>query len=206
MPMEKRAAGSYWRPARVIVAGSEGILVAEKYLIGGLIGALTLLILFNVVTRYTGSPVFWGDEVAVYLAIWLTFIGASTMIRRRLDFSMTILTDKLGPRTAHAAKVCATVIVVLFAILLGYMCWLWLDPVGIAKAGFDARTHSGETFNFVYSDKTQTMAVPRWIFYLVLPLFSFTLLVHGLANLAEELSLAPAAERHLDAVNAEGVS
>ena len=196
----------HWRAARPLIALSEGILFVEKIVIGTLMAALTLLILFNVVTRYTGFPVYWGDEVAVYIAVWLTFIGASTMMRRRLDFSMTILTEKLGPRAAHAAKISATAIVVLFAVLLGYMCWLWLDPVGIVSAGFDARTHSGETFNFVYTDKTQTMSVPRWVFYLVLPLFSFTLLVHGLANLAEDLGLVSPVERHLDAVNAEGVS
>jgi TRAP-type C4-dicarboxylate transport system permease small subunit len=188
------------------VALSEGILAVEKVVIGGLMAALTLLILFNVVTRYSGFPVYWGDEAAVYIAVWLTFVGASTMTRRRLDFSMTMLTEKLSPKMAHAAKVAATSIVILFAVLLGYMCWLWLDPVGIVSAGFDARTHSGETFNFVYSEATQTLNVPRWFFYLVLPIFSITLLVHGLANLCEELSLAPTVERHLDAVNAEGVS
>ena len=198
--------GRYWSATKPLIALSEGILAVEKVAIGLLMAALTLLILFNVVTRYTGFPVYWGDEAAVYIAIWLTFVGASTMMRRRLDFSMTILTEKLGPRAAHAAKVCATAIVCLFAIILGYMCWLWLDPVGIAAAGFDPRTHSGETFNFVYSDQTQTMGLPRWVFYLVLPVFSFTLLVHGLANLAEDLSLAPRVERHLDVVNAEGVS
>jgi TRAP-type C4-dicarboxylate transport system permease small subunit len=195
-----------WRAARPLIALSEGILAVEKVAIGALMAALTLLILFNVVTRYTGFPVYWGDEVAVYIAIWLTFIGASTMIRRRLDFSMTILTEKLGPGAAHAAKVCATSLVILFALLLGYMCWLWLDPVGIVAAGFDPRTHSGNTFNFVYTDQTQTLSVPRWMFYLVLPIFAATLLVHGLANLFEDLGIVPRVERHLDASSAESVS
>ena len=206
MPGHETTEGAYWRPARWVVALSEGILAVEKVAIGGLMAALMVLILFNVVTRYTGFPVYWGDEVAVYIAVWLTFVGASTMTRRRLDFSMTMLTEKLSPQMAHAAKVTATAIVILFAGLLGYMCWLWLDPVGIAAAGFDPRTHSGDTFNFVYSETTQTLNLPRWYFYLVLPLFSMTLFVHGLANLCEELSLAPTVERHLDAVTAEGVS
>lgn len=194
------------RMAAAVVALSEGILVFEKIVIGTLMGLLTVLILFNVVTRYTGFPVYWGDEAAVYIAVWLTFIGASTMMRRRLDFSMTILTEKLGPAAAHATKISATAIVILFALLLGYMCWLWLDPVGIVTAGFDARIHSGDTFNFVYTDKTQTMNLPRWVFYLVLPLFSLTLFVHGVANLLEDLEFTPRVVRHLDAVNAEGVS
>lgn len=198
--------GGRWAAARWVVAGSEAILAVEKVMIGGLMAALTLLILFNVITRYTGFPVYWGDEVAVYIAIWLTFVGASTMIRRRLDFSMTILTEKLPPAGAHAAKICATSLIILFAVLLGYMCWLWMDPVGIIKAGFDARIHSGDTFNFIYTEQTQTLSWPRWIFYLVLPLFSLTLFIHGLANLLEELSLTPTVARHLDVVNAEGVS
>jgi TRAP-type C4-dicarboxylate transport system permease small subunit len=194
------------RAAGLVVSLSEGVLYVEKFVIGAMMAALAGLILFNVVTRYTGFPVYWGDEVAVYIAVWLTFIGASTMIRRRLDFSMTIMTEKLGPGAAHAAKVCATALVILFALLLGYMCWLWLDPVGIVSAGFDPRTHSGNTFNFVYTDQTQTLNLPRWMFYLVLPIFAATLLVHGLANLFEDLGLVPRVERHLEAMSAESVS
>jgi TRAP-type C4-dicarboxylate transport system permease small subunit len=149
-------------------------------------------VLLNVMTRYAGRPIYWVDEACVYAIVWLTFIGASVMTRMRLDFAVGMLTDKLGPHGQVLAKRMATLTVVAFALLLGWMCWLWLDPVGIASAGFDARKFAGQSFNFIYTERTQTLGWPNWIFYLIMPVFALCLLVHGLANLLEDLGLHPA--------------
>jgi hypothetical protein len=47
--------------------------------------------MLNVVTRYSGVPLYWVDEASVYCVVWLTFIGASAMTRLRLDFAVTLL-------------------------------------------------------------------------------------------------------------------
>ena len=108
---------------------------------------LTALILVNVVTRYTGFPIYWVDESAVYSVVWLTFIGASAMTRLRLDFAVTLLTDKLGARgpSASPRSIATLAGVLLFGLALLAMCWLWMDPVGIARAGFDAKEFAGES-------------------------------------------------------------
>lgn len=190
-PTDARA-GPSW-PVRAVVRLSAGILRVERVLIMGFMGLLLALILLNVVTRYAGASLYWVDESAVYSVVWLAFIGGSAMTRLRLDFAMTMLTDKLPPGWASRAKVCAGVGVVAFAAALAAMCWLWLDPVGIAQAGFDARRFAATAFNFVYTERTQTLNWPSWILYLIVPIFSATLFVHGLANLLEDLGLAPAA-------------
>jgi TRAP-type C4-dicarboxylate transport system permease small subunit len=61
------------------------------------------MILLNVATRYSGVPIYW-DEAAVYLVVWLCFVGASTMTRLRLDFAVTLLTDAVGERHARRLK------------------------------------------------------------------------------------------------------
>ena len=71
------------------------------------------------------------------------------------------------------------------------MCWLWMDPVGLARAGFDARKFAGETFNFLYTERTQTLNWPTWVVYLTLPIFAVSMTIHGLANLLEDLELVP---------------
>ena len=40
-------------------------------------------------------PIYWIDEFAVYSVVWLTFIGASAMTRLRLDFAVTMMTERL---------------------------------------------------------------------------------------------------------------
>ena len=93
---------------RLVLDASGALLGLERWLIAGLMTLLILLVLLNVVTRYSGMPLYWVDEASVYAVVWLTFIGASAMTRLRMDFAVTMLTDKLGPRSARVAKVIAT--------------------------------------------------------------------------------------------------
>ena len=184
-PME--APGHGW--AGWIQRASSTILKGERLALMALMGLITLMILLNVVTRYSGMPIYWVDEAAVYLVVWLSFIGASAMTRLRLDFAVTLLTDTLSERNAGRVKALATACVLLFGLALLAMCWLWLDPVGIARHGFDAKAYAGESFNFLYTERTQTLNWPTWIVQLVLPLFALTFTVHAAANLVEDLGL-----------------
>lgn len=188
-----------------IVAVSGRLLRVEHRAIQGLMFLLSALILLNVVTRYTGYPIYWIDESAVYSVVWLTFIGASAMTRMRLDFAVTMLTERFSERGAAIFRVIATLGVVLFGISLGVMCWLWLDPVGIAQAGFDARDYAGQSFNFIYTERTQTLNWPTWVIYLIMPIFALSMTLHALANLFEDLGLVAKQELPGFAANADGV-
>ncbi|MGR7995623.1 TRAP transporter small permease [Xanthobacter sp. ZOL 2024] len=178
---------------RLVLAASSAWLRVERVAIIVLMALLCGLILLNVVTRYTGVPLYWIDESAIYTVVWLAFIGASAMTRLRLDFTVGLLTEKLPRKGAQVAKALATGFTVLFGLLLAYMCWLWMDPVGIAAAGFDARTFAGESFNFLYTERTQTLNWPTWAVQLIIPIFACSMILHGLANLMEDLGLVPMA-------------
>lgn len=188
-----------------IVAVSGRLLRVEHRAIQALMFLLSALILLNVVTRYTGYPIYWIDESAVYSVVWLTFIGASAMTRMRLDFAVTMLTERFSERGAAIFRVIATLGVVLFGIALGVMCWLWLDPVGIAQAGFDAREYAGQSFNFIYTERTQTLNWPTWVIYLIMPIFAVSMTLHALANLFEDLGLVEKQVLPGFAANADGV-
>ncbi len=192
-------------PFALVIGLSEALLKVEKAAVAGFMMLLTGLILLNVATRYTGMPLYWVDEASIYAVVWLTFLGASAMTRLRLDFCVTLLTERLSPGWAQAAQVTATVLLVVFGLALAAMCWLWMDPVGIAAAGFDAREHAAQTFNFLYTEQTQTLRWPTWAVSLILPLFSVSMVIHGLANLIEDLKLA-AAPKRVGLASAEGVS
>jgi TRAP-type C4-dicarboxylate transport system permease small subunit len=179
------------RLARVLLDVSDVILRCERHLLTGLMGGLVALILLNVATRYGGVPLYWVDEASVYVVVWLTFIGASAMTRLRMDFAVTLLTDHVGERAARVAKACASLGVVVLGLALLAMCWVWMDPVGIARHGFDAKDFAAESFNFLYTERTQTLEWPVWAIQLILPLFALTLSVHALANLVEDLGLQP---------------
>ncbi|WP_201759692.1 TRAP transporter small permease [Bradyrhizobium sp. AC87j1] len=176
---------------RMVIRASSALLAVERLALMGLMYVLTGLILVNVVTRYARFPIYWIDESAVYCVVWLTFVGASAMTRLRLDFAVTMLTERLSARHQKIAKVISTGLVVVFGAALIVTCMLWMDPVGLARAGFDGRKLAAETFNFLYTEHTQTLNWPTWVLYLTLPIFAVSMTVHGLANLLEDLGLVP---------------
>ncbi|MDA9450197.1 MULTISPECIES: TRAP transporter small permease [Bradyrhizobium] len=176
---------------RMVIRASSALLAVERLALMGLMYVLTGLILVNVVTRYARFPIYWIDESAVYCVVWLTFIGASAMTRLRLDFAVTMLTERLSPQHQKIAKVISTGLVVVFGAALIVTCMLWMDPVGLARASFDGRKLAAETFNFLYTEHTQTLNWPTWVLYLTLPIFAVSMTVHGLANLLEDLGLVP---------------
>ena len=182
-------------PARLVMWLSARLLAAERLAVAGFMFLLTGLILLNVVTRYSGVALYWVDESAVYSVVFLTFIGASAMTRLRLDFAVTILTERFSPRGVRIAKVAATSTVLLFGLTLLWLCVLWLDPVGMARAGFDARALAANTFNFIYTERTQTLGWPVWALYLIMPVFALSMTVHSAANLLEDLGLVPRASQ-----------
>lgn len=192
---------------RLVLDASGALLKLERWLITGLMTLLTALVLINVATRYSGMPLYWVDEASVYAVVWLTFVGASAMTRLRMDFAVTMVTDKLGPRSARVAKLIATGGVLAFALALVAMCWIWMDPVGIARKGFDAREYAAESFNFLYTERTQTLEWPVWVLQLIMPIFALCMSLHALANLLEDLRLAPQRKHPaFDAANPEAVN
>lgn len=194
-------------PVRWVLALSTQVLRTERLLLTALMSLLVVLILLNVATRYSGMPIYWIDEAAVYTVVWLTFVGASVMTRLRMDFAVGLLTDQFGPRSARVAKVIATSGVLLFGVAMLVMCWVWMDPVGIARYGFDAKEFAAESFNFLYTERTQTLNWPTWVLQLILPIFSATFSVHALANLLEDLGAADRVKHAgFDVVNADAVN
>ena len=190
-------------PVRWAIALSSALLRFERGALTALMTLLVLLILLNVVTRYSGLPIYSIDEAAAFTMVWLTFVGASVMTRLRMDFAVGLVSDQLPPRGAKAMKVLATFGVLVFALALVWMCWVWMDPRGIAAAGFNAKA----SFNFVYTEHTQTLEWPTWVIQLILPIFSLSLTVHAIANLFEELEVCPRiVHPGFDVVSADAVN
>jgi TRAP-type C4-dicarboxylate transport system permease small subunit len=174
---------------------SARLLSAERFAVAAFMFLLTGLILLNVVTRYSGVSLYWVDESAVYSVVFLTFIGASAMTRLRLDFAVTMLTERFSARGVRIAKVVATATVLVFGLTLLWLCVLWLDPLGMAQAGFDARALAAKTFNFIYTERTQTLGWPVWALYMIMPVFALSMTIHSAANLLEDLGLVPRANQ-----------
>jgi len=119
-------------------AGLVRLLAAlERAAIAGLMAAITILTFAQVVWRYGfDQPLQWSEEVARYAFVWVTFLGASTLLRLR-DGHPAIDTLYLhsGPRLRRAMDIFgrAMVIACCLAIAAGglrmmQLQWKQLSP------------------------------------------------------------------------------
>jgi TRAP-type C4-dicarboxylate transport system permease small subunit len=118
------------------------------------------------------------------------FVGTSLTVRQRLDFAMTLALDALTPARRAWANRLLSLVGLAYALFIVWCCWRMFDLPGLARAGFDLGRFSAQTMNFLYSEPTQTLEIPKWIVYLVLPVYGVGLSIHSLANLAEDLGWA----------------
>ena len=148
-----------------------------------LAGAITVLILINVITRNLGASIYWIDELAIYAMIWMSFLGASAALHYGHAVSVTILTDAL-PRVMNriAAKL-VDILIFVFAILMIWFCWRWFMPLELISNGLIVDDFQGATFNFVYSEPTTTLGIRKFWVWSVMCLFAFGATLHSLSTL-----------------------
>lgn len=179
------------RIGAAVVASSRLVAAWEKIAVTLLSAAIFGLILLNVATRAAGRPLIWVDEAAVYLMVAMCFIGASLTVRQRLDFAVTFVIDRAGRRGRRAIDAGLSAVGLAYAVFLLWCAWMMFDPAGLWLAGFDIARFTAVTMNFVYTEPTQTIGIPRFVVYLVLPVYAAGLAVHAAANLAEDCGWVP---------------
>jgi TRAP-type C4-dicarboxylate transport system permease small subunit len=164
---------------------SNAILGVEKKLITFLAGALVVLILLSIVTAAVRTPLFWADELAIYLMIWMTLIGASAMVRMRAGVAVTLVTDLLPRGIRRIVFRVVDGILLFFAVTLLILCWQWYDPLALIASGFDFDAFAQETFKFIYVEPTSTLAIRKFWVWLAVPLMAASMTIHGAANVLE---------------------
>lgn len=163
------------------------ISAVERFFLKFLIAALTLSVLMNVLLRMFGITLAWADELGVYTMIMSGFVGASLMLRARIDPAVLLLHEFVPEKGVRILRTAVSVFTTVFGVILCYLCLRWFDPVEIAKAGFDVTAFQAATFNFIYTDQTPVMALPAFWFFLIIPFFAIAITVHALTNLFEDL-------------------
>jgi TRAP-type C4-dicarboxylate transport system permease small subunit len=99
----------------------QGLTRVNRWALILLLAAMAVIVFANVVLRYTTSQsIEWAEEVARYLMIWLTFLGAGPVLRYGGHIAVENLQDSLPPRAATALR--ALIAVLLFGFF-GFMVW-----------------------------------------------------------------------------------
>lgn len=171
---------------------SRGLARLERAGLVALVAGVAGLVLANVGFRATGRTLAWADELAILGMTLMAFVGTSLLVQARTAPSVLLVHQVVPAGVVRGLRAVASGVSAAFGGTLVWLCWRWLDPVGLAAAGFDIAAYEAASFNFVYTETTPVMRLPRVWFFLVLPWFGLSLAIHGLANLAEDVRLLAA--------------
>ncbi len=96
------------------------LAAVERGVIGGLVAAIVALTLAQVIWRYVlDDPLQWSEEVARYCFVWVTLLGASTLLRvsdghPRID----TLPLRMGSRARSALDLLSRALVILCSMAI----------------------------------------------------------------------------------------
>ena len=84
-----------------------------------LVSCLTAVTFAQVVIRYgLGDSLFWSEELARYLFVWVSMIGAALAIRQGGHFGLDLLIRRMPAFRPILAPVVTTVMIVFLAVVL----------------------------------------------------------------------------------------
>ena len=137
-----------------------------EYLLFGLGFSMAVLVAVQVFFRYVlNQSLFWSEELARYLLVWLTFLGASCAYHRHAHPGVDILYNRMPPALR---KGCAVLIhmasIGLFGVMIIY--------------GF-------QFAHFVRLQTTPALQLPKWLVLGIIPVSGGILLVHGVTFLID---------------------
>ena len=141
--------------------GSLALARVERQICRVLILLFTVLLLVNVAMRhFLNSPLFFAEELAIYIMIWMAFISISISLHEDSQVRLTLFLDGV-PRRAQQVlrRLLDLLAAAILAIILAYsIVWLRSPATDFELA--------------------VTLGIAKWPFFVIIPLFTVTGLLH----------------------------
>jgi TRAP-type C4-dicarboxylate transport system permease small subunit len=132
--------GSPWRYVQLVW---QGLLAATM-------AAMVVAVALGVVSRAFGRPLYWTEEVSRFALIWMSFLGAAELFRRKLGhIAVTFVLDASPVWLRRSLEVVgnAVVVAVLAAMVIGGITFANPSRPAVSAA----------------------LGVPSWTMYAVVP-------------------------------------
>ncbi|QPM92298.1 TRAP transporter small permease [Pseudooceanicola algae] len=107
--------------------------VLKPVVFAGMAG-LTAVITLQIVSRVFFTSVGWTEEVARFLLIWITFIGATLAYQQGRHIAVTLLRDKLPPLPRRIVLGAGYLIAIAFLVTLGVIGWRYMNLQSFQKS------------------------------------------------------------------------
>jgi len=156
---------SVWRVFDKVVFEVEKIFLIVALLV------MTLLVFVVALDRwfdFINLGWFWATKLALFLMIWVGFVGASVATRERRHLAIDVASKVLSPRGVRIAAFFSMLIAAVFCFVLAEFS---LDYVKEA---------------YEYGDREGVLPIPTWIIQLILPFSLFMMGCRFIANIWRE--------------------
>lgn len=88
-----------------------------RYVLVGMVAVMTLIIIVQVFLRYLFLySLSWSEEVARYLMIWVSFLGASLALKYGLHIGVEFVVSRLSSRTKRWVSLVAKISMFVFLL------------------------------------------------------------------------------------------
>ncbi|MFO6420063.1 TRAP transporter small permease [Hylemonella sp. W303a] len=125
---------------RALVAVNRGLLIV-------LLLVMACIVFANVVLRYTtGDAIYWAEEVARHLMVWITFLGAGLVLRFGGHVAIDNLHQAVGPRWARWLRAC-----VLAGLGLSFLFMAYHASLYVWATRFQTTAATDIPFAWIYS-------------------------------------------------------
>src|SRR5690606_38783029 len=110
-------------------------------------------VILAVICRYIFKyPLPWADELALFMLLWSTFLGASLSIKKSEMIAATFLLDRLQGKGRLLADITIQILVLVLTIILLVYGFKWIMAPNTVSATSSA------------------LRIPMWIPYLIFPI------------------------------------
>ncbi len=135
------------------------------------VGILAVILIVNVIARKAGGSIYFIDEIAMFLVIWITFVGISYASRKARHIRMGAIFDLSSVRVQ---KVMIFIISTISAIVMFYLTYI--------------------SFNYVYTtyrwqQVTSALRMPYWIGIVIVPLGFLLAGIHYVRTIVKNIQL-----------------
>jgi C4-dicarboxylate transporter, DctQ subunit len=138
----------------------------EEYLMAVFMFSIALVVILAVFFRYFfNSPLSWAGEVSVFLLIWMSFIGGSWGLKHGSQASVTLLLEKVPPKTKRMILIVQHILMIIFLLIVLYFSYKWIFLPNVAF------------------QKSSSILLPMWIPYSAVPIGITFATIHLITNL-----------------------
>ena len=139
-----------------------------EYLLFGFGFSMALLVAIQVFCRYIlNSSLFWSEELARYMLVWLSFFGATVAYYRNLHPGVDTITSRLSASKQRITQLLVHAITIILGVIM---------------------VISGSQFAwFIRMQVSPALSMPKWIILIIIPLSGSLFCVYALLFLLKTL-------------------